>query len=48
MKITDAGAECRLFLDGVYSYSCDMNDNNSPAVLKVLVASTEDGDPITA
>lgn len=48
VKITDAGAECRVFLDGVYSYSCDMNDNNSPAVLKVLVASTEDGDPITA
>ena len=48
VKITDAGAECRVFLDGVYSYSCDMNDNNATAQIKVLVASTEDGDPITA
>lgn len=48
VKITDAGAECRVFLDGVYSYTCDLNDNNGAAHLKVLVASTEDGNPITA
>ncbi len=49
VKITDeTTAECRVFIDGIYSYTCAMNNNNGAACLKVIAASTADGETCTA
>lgn len=49
VKITDeTTVECRVFIDGIYSYTCAMNNNNGAACLKVIAASTADGETCTA
>ena len=48
VKVADDGAECKVFIDGAYSFTAPMNNNNGAACIKLIAASTAEGDTCTA